>query len=148
MSTTKVIEVSEGREVTEAAIACNLGSGLMDALKIAPRMWKAGDYIDVAVRMRVGGVEHKPVHKDDFEGPYRRIHKAKAVAVTPTTDSTVAGLLDSHIAEVSKAREIPGQGSVVDEINELDKRRRSKKSSAPPADKPKRTRKPRAPKGE
>jgi hypothetical protein len=108
----EVIESHNGHDVTESAISCNLGSGLMESMRIAPGVWNEGDLIDVVVRMRVGEVSHKPVHKDDFDGPYRRIHRAKALALTPTTHTTVGGILDKHIGQVRKAREVPGQSSI------------------------------------
>lgn len=137
----QIIEVSEGRDVTESAISCNLGSGLMESMRIAPGLWKSGEYIDVVVRMQVVGISHQPVHSEDFEGPYRRIHKAKALAVAPTTSDQVGKMLDKHIAQISKHRELPGQASIDDEIEangnvaDLTGKRTAKKAAAKAAKK-------------
>lgn len=110
------IEVYEGHEVTTAAISCNIGSGLLEAMKIDPQAYKGGELIDVVVRMRIDEIGYKPVNKDDVDGPWKRIHKAKPLAAVPVENTVVTKLLDVHIAKVSKRRELPGQSSIDDEI--------------------------------
>lgn len=113
---TTAIEVYEGHEVTMAAISCNIGSGLLEAMKIDPHAYKGGELVDVVVRMRIDEIGYKPITKEDVDGPWKRIHKAKPLAAVPVDNANVAKILDTHIAKVSKRRELPGQASIDDEI--------------------------------
>lgn len=113
---TQVIEVYEGHDVTTAAISVNIGSGLLEAMKVDPHLYLGGEIIDAVVRFRIKRVSHEPVIKDDYEGPWKRIHVGIPLAAVPVENPAVQRLLDAHIAKVSKHRELPGQQSIDDQI--------------------------------
>jgi len=129
------IEVFEGHEVTVAAISCNIGSGLLEAMKIDPHAYASGSVVDVLVRMRIGEITHKPVKADDADGPWKRIHKAVPLAAVPTTLENVGRVIDAHLAKVSKRRELPGQSSIDDEIDRKRKDKAAKKAAKTPGKK-------------
>lgn len=112
------IEVHEGHEVTQAAFSVNIGSGLLEAMRVDPHAYRGGDIVDIVCRVQIGQVAYKPVTKGDYEGPWKRVHTASPLAAVPTDNVQVAKILDTHIAKVSKRRELPGQQSIDDEINE------------------------------
>lgn len=108
----------EGHEVTSAAASCNIGSGLKQAAKIEAHAYRTGEIVDIVVRTRVEDVTFRPSIKDDPEGPYTRIHKFVPLGAMPTSNTTVASLLDKHLTKVQQLREIPGQRSIEDDIDQ------------------------------
>lgn len=114
------IEIHEGHDVTQAAFSVNIGSGLLEAMRVEPHAYRGGDIIDIVCRVQIGGIGYKPVNKDDFEGPWKRVHTAKPLAAVPVDNAAVAKILDVHLAKVSQRRELPGQQSIDDGIAAAD----------------------------
>lgn len=112
------IEVHEGHEVTQAAISVNIGSGLLEAMRVDPHAYRGGDIIDVVCRIQIGRLGYQPVTKGDYDGPWKRVHTGLPLAAVPVEDPTVAKILDAHISKVSKRRELPGQTSIDDDIDQ------------------------------
>jgi hypothetical protein len=125
------IEVHEGHEVTQAAISVNIGSGLLEAMRVDPHAYRGGDIIDVVCRIQIGRIGYQPVNKTDYDGAWKRIHTGIPLAAVPVDNVTVARILDAHIAKVGKRRELPGQASIDDEINQLDAKRAEKAIKKP-----------------
>jgi len=124
------IEVHEGHEVTQAAISVNIGSGLLEAMRVDPHAYRGGDIIDVVCRIQIGAIGYRPVSKTDYDGPWKRIHTGVPLAAVPVNNSAVAKIIDAHLAKVSKRRELPGQISIDDDIDPKKGKTTTKKASA------------------
>jgi hypothetical protein len=131
MTETTVIEICEGHEVTSSALDVNIGSGLREAMRIAPEIFRHGEVFDIVARVQVKRVAHEPSNTDkktkevDYEGPYTRIHVCTAIAAAPVVgdDSgakAVRKLLDKHSAAVAHHRELEGQGVLLNEDDSND----------------------------
>lgn len=112
-------ELYKGREVTSYGIAVtNAGDGLSKAMKIKPRELNFGDRVMVVVECVVGKDGHAPAIKDDFFGPLKLTTSLKAEAAFFLDDARVEKQMEKHKAEIAKEREIEGQQSLEDDMDE------------------------------
>jgi hypothetical protein len=127
--TTVVLEEWEGHNVTGAALDINIGHGLKEAMRVQPELFRAGTVIDIVTRVRIENVRYKPSELTEdkepkFDGPWTRVHIGKPLAALPLdADSKAAkavrAVIERHIADVAKAKEMKGQQSLLDEEQAL-----------------------------
>lgn len=124
--TTGAIEIFEEHDVTACALDVNIGSGLREAMRIAPEVFRTGEVFDLVARVQVKRISHEPSNRDtktkeiDYEGPYTRIHVCTAIAAAPVIEGSpgaaaVRKLLDKHTANIAKHRELEGQQSLLED---------------------------------
>jgi len=112
-------ELYRGREVTAYGIkVTNAGDGLSKAMRIKPRDLEFGERVMVVLECVVGKDGHEPAIKDDYFGPLKLTNILKAEAAFFLDDKRVSAQMDKHKAQIAKEREIEGQQSLEDDMNE------------------------------
>lgn len=111
----------EGLDVVGSSIEIpNAAGGLREALKVDPMELHHGDEFHVTFQCRVRKVRFDPVDKEDLGGPVHRVHVADAVIATVVDRELVGPALEAQAARIALAKEIEGQRTFNDELDDVE----------------------------
>jgi hypothetical protein len=118
-SPSPVLATFEGLAVVGSSIEIpNAAGGLREALKVDPMELHLGDEFYVTFRCRVRRLRFDPVDKEELVGPVHRVHVSEAVVATVVSEDLVGPALEAQAKRIADAKEIEGQRSIDDELDD------------------------------
>jgi RecA/RadA recombinase len=117
MTTATALDPFEGRPVVATKIILTrTGDGLSQAMEIAPLVLHHGQVVDLVVRSQVAKIRHD---EDKGEGgDLIRVQILEAQALTVVDNAGVRKLLDKHLADLARQKEVDGQAALDDDEGE------------------------------